>query len=145
MHDTSAARKGALTIAISSGLTEPGAYTGRTKLVLDGSVCMAEAPAAPMAGGSESATDESAHVRADHCPDPPSSTTRVLVTVVKDEVLKARLPAAARVHRLAAKTLLEAIALFYQQRIRVVLSADSEATSFLRQGSLGKGNGHVET
>jgi hypothetical protein len=52
----------------------------------------------------------------------PSSTTRVPVTDGKDEVLKARLPAAARVHRLAAKTLLEAIALFYQERIRVVLS-----------------------
>ncbi|MGD0680360.1 MAG: hypothetical protein ABSC94_33720 [Polyangiaceae bacterium] len=60
----------------------------------------------------------------------PSSTTRVLVTDGKDEVLKAQLPTGTGVHRLAAKTLLEAIALFYQERIRVVLSADSEAISF---------------
>lgn len=59
-----------------------------------------------------------------------SSTARVLVTDGNDEVLKARLPSATRAHRLAAKTLLEAIALFYQERIRVVLSADFEATSF---------------
>jgi hypothetical protein len=32
-------------------------------------------------------------------------------------------------HRMAAKTMLEAIALLYQTRVRVVLSADSEAIS----------------
>jgi hypothetical protein len=61
---------------------------------------------------------------------PTEKTTRVLVTMGKDEVLKARLPAPPQVHRLAARTLLESVALFYQDRIRVVLSADSEAISF---------------
>jgi hypothetical protein len=60
---------------------------------------------------------------------PSSSTTRVLVTYGNEEVLKARLPASPQMHRLAAKTMLEAIALFYQTRVRVVLSADSEAIS----------------
>lgn len=61
---------------------------------------------------------------------PTATTTRVLVTTGKDEVLKARLPPPPQIHRLAARTLLEAIALFYQERLRVVLSADSEAISF---------------
>ena len=60
---------------------------------------------------------------------PSATSTRVLVTDGKDEVLKARLPVPSQIHRLAAKTMLEAIALFYQSRIRVVLSADSEAIS----------------
>lgn len=60
---------------------------------------------------------------------PSSTTTRVLVTDRIDEVLKARLPAPSQMHRLATKTMLEAIALFYQSRVRVVLSADSEAIS----------------
>jgi hypothetical protein len=61
---------------------------------------------------------------------PSSTSTRVLVTDGNDEVLKARLPMPSQMHRLAVKTMLEAIALFYQSRIRVVLSADSEAISF---------------
>jgi hypothetical protein len=60
---------------------------------------------------------------------PSSSSTRVLVTESNDQLLKARFPEPSRVHRLAAPTLLEAIALFYQQRVRVVLSADSEVIS----------------
>lgn len=60
---------------------------------------------------------------------PSSSTTRVLVTRAEDEILKARLPAPSQMHPLAAKTLLESIALLFQTRVRVVLSADSEAIS----------------
>jgi hypothetical protein len=60
---------------------------------------------------------------------PTSTTTRVLVTYGNDEVLKARLPAPSQMHRMAAKTMLEAIALFYETPVRVVLSADSEAIS----------------
>jgi hypothetical protein len=60
---------------------------------------------------------------------PSSSTTRVLVTYGHEEILKARLPAASQMHPLTAKTLLESIALAYQTRVRVVLSADSEAIS----------------
>lgn len=54
----------------------------------------------------------------------------MLVTDGNDEVLKARLPPPSQIHRLATKTLLEGVALFYQTPVRVVLSADSEATSF---------------
>jgi hypothetical protein len=43
---------------------------------------------------------------------PSSTTTRVLVTDCTDEVLKARLPAPSQMHRLATKTMLEAVALF---------------------------------
>jgi hypothetical protein len=57
--------------------------------------------------------------------------TRVLVTDAQgDEILKARLPPPGQMHRLAARTLLEAVALICNDRIRVVLSADSEAISF---------------
>lgn len=61
---------------------------------------------------------------------PTTASTRVLVMVEGDEILKARLPPPSQAHRLATRTLLEAIALFCQGRIRVVLSADSEAISF---------------
>jgi hypothetical protein len=47
-----------------------------------------------------------------------------------EEILKARLPPAGQAHRLATRTLLEAIALFCNARLRVVLSADCEAISF---------------
>lgn len=61
---------------------------------------------------------------------PTEKGTRILVTdFAGDEVLKARLPPARQMHRSAARTLLESIALFYNERIRVVLSADDEATS----------------
>jgi hypothetical protein len=60
---------------------------------------------------------------------PSSSTTLVLVTYGQDQVLKARLPPASQMHRGSAKTLLESIAMMYQTRVLVVLSADSEAIS----------------
>jgi hypothetical protein len=55
--------------------------------------------------------------------------TRVLVTEGCDELMKARLPGPSHLHPRAMVTLLEAIALSHQQRVRVVLSADSEAIS----------------
>jgi hypothetical protein len=62
---------------------------------------------------------------------PTESSTRVLVSDASgDEILKARLPPAGQAHRLATRTLLEAIALFCNARLRVVLSADCEAISF---------------
>jgi hypothetical protein len=73
---------------------------------------------------------------------PTRRATRILVTDPNgDEVLKAQLPPAGRMHRLAARTLLEAIALFYNARIRVVLSVDSEAISFELGLSDGLGTG----
>lgn len=73
---------------------------------------------------------------------PTRRTTRILVSDPNgDEVLKARLPPAGRAHRLAARTLLEGLALFYNARIRVVLSVDSEATSFELGLSDGLGTG----
>jgi hypothetical protein len=57
------------------------------------------------------------------------SETRVLVTLGPDEVLKARLGPAGKIHRLAAPMLLEAIALWYQRRVRAVISADADAIS----------------
>jgi hypothetical protein len=62
---------------------------------------------------------------------PSERTTRILVSDASgDEILKARLPPSGQAHRLATRTLLEAIALFCNARLRVVLSADSEAISF---------------
>ena len=59
------------------------------------------------------------------------SATSVLVSDARgDEILKARLPPAGQAHRLATRTLLEAIALYCNARLRVVLSADCEAISF---------------
>jgi hypothetical protein len=55
-----------------------------------------------------------------------------LVIHDQDEVLKAVLPAAQRAHPRAAATLCEALALWYQQRPCVVLSAaDPDASSVL--------------
>jgi hypothetical protein len=57
--------------------------------------------------------------------------TRVLVTGPDGrEILKARLSSASYGHRDAARTLLESVALFCRARLRVVLSAESEAISF---------------
>jgi len=62
---------------------------------------------------------------------PTASETRIVATDASgDEILKARLPPAPRVHRRAMKTLLEALALFCNARLYVVLSADAEAVSF---------------
>jgi len=61
---------------------------------------------------------------------PTDKAMRILVTdFTGKEVLKACLPPAPQMHRTAARALLESIALFYNERIRVVLSADDEATS----------------
>jgi len=60
---------------------------------------------------------------------PRGEETDVLVMDGPHEVMKARLGASSHSHRLAMQTLLEAIALWYQDKVRVVLSADSEAIS----------------
>jgi hypothetical protein len=105
---------------------------GAKKLSVDGTVCVADAPAAPTDGVPASAACESAHVSADHCLDPP----------VVDVDSRARHRWQGRgAQGASAAALADASvggqddargdrALFYQSRIRVVLSADSEAISF---------------
>ena len=76
---------------------------------------------------------------------PTESTTRILVHDPSgNEILKARLPPLGRAHRLATRTLLEAIALHCNARVRVVLSADAAATLFAQGLCDGLGFG-VET
>jgi hypothetical protein len=60
---------------------------------------------------------------------PTRSETRLLVTLGRDEVMKARLGPAMDLHRLAAPMLLEALALWYQRRVYAVISADADAIS----------------
>jgi hypothetical protein len=60
---------------------------------------------------------------------PSASSTRVLVMHDQDEVLKAVLPPAHLAHPRAAATLCEALALWYQKRLSVVLSAAEPETS----------------
>jgi hypothetical protein len=60
---------------------------------------------------------------------PTRSETRLLVTVGRDEVLKARLGPPEQMHRRAAPMLLEAIALWYQQRVHAVISVGADAAS----------------
>ena len=60
---------------------------------------------------------------------PTQSETRLLVTVGQDEVMKARLGPADRMHRRAAPMLLEAIALWYQRRVHAVISVGVDAPS----------------
>ena len=60
---------------------------------------------------------------------PRHQETDILVTEGSREVMKARLGASWKRHRYAMRTLLEGIALWYQERVRVVLSADSEPIS----------------
>ncbi len=55
--------------------------------------------------------------------------TRLLARRGARDVLRARLPASARAHRWAAPMLLEALAAWCQQPLRVVLYAESEALS----------------
>ena len=55
--------------------------------------------------------------------------TRLLARRGTREVLRARLPAPSRAHRWAMPLLLEALGLGYQQPLRVVLYAESEALS----------------
>jgi hypothetical protein len=57
--------------------------------------------------------------------------TRVLLTQGPDEVLKARLRAVSKpVHRFAGPMLCESMALWHDQRVRAVVSAESEDTLF---------------
>jgi len=58
------------------------------------------------------------------------------------EVLRARLGPPSQVHRWAAPLLLESLALWYQQPVRVVLSAESDAISSALQLSDGFGFGY---
>jgi hypothetical protein len=68
--------------------------------------------------------------------------TRILVIdPYRRELLKARLAAASQAHRLAARTLLEGVALFCNARLRVVLSAESEEISCAQGLSDGLGFG----
>lgn len=60
---------------------------------------------------------------------PTRSETRLLVTIGQDEVMKARLGPADRMHRRAAPMLLEAIALWYQKRVHAVISVGVDAAS----------------
>jgi hypothetical protein len=60
---------------------------------------------------------------------PTTTETKLLVTVGRDEVLKARLGPAAKVHRSAAPMLIEAIARWYEQRVYVVISAAGDVIS----------------
>lgn len=55
---------------------------------------------------------------------PEASETKLLLMKGRDEVMKAVLPPSSRAHRRAAPTLAEAIALWYQQQLSVVLYAD---------------------
>ena len=55
--------------------------------------------------------------------------TRLLATRGRREVLRARLAPPSRAHRWAAPLLLESLALWCQQPVRVVLCAESEALS----------------
>jgi hypothetical protein len=71
-----------------------------------------------------------------------SSASRVLVTDrYGRDMLKAQLPPASQAHRLATRTLLEALALFCDARLRVVLSAESEDLSCAQGLSDGFGFG----
>ena len=60
-----------------------------------------------------------------------SRETKVLLTQGPDEVMKARLRAVATpAHRFAAPMLCEAMALWHDQRVRAVVSAESEEILF---------------
>jgi hypothetical protein len=61
---------------------------------------------------------------------PRGEETDILVMDGPHEVVRARLGASSQIHRLAMRTLLEGIALWYQEKVRVVLSADSEPIAF---------------
>jgi hypothetical protein len=70
------------------------------------------------------------------------NATRILVTdPYGREILKAQLSAASQAHHLAARTLLEALALLCNARLRVVLSAESEESSCAQGLSDGFGFG----
>jgi hypothetical protein len=58
---------------------------------------------------------------------PTAESTRLLAMAGPHEMLRAKLGPAAHVHRWAASTLLEGLALWHQEPLRVVLYAESEA------------------
>lgn len=60
---------------------------------------------------------------------PTATSTRLLMTYGEAEVLRAVLPPPAQVHARAAPTLCEAISLWYQRSVCVVLCADGEGRS----------------
>lgn len=60
---------------------------------------------------------------------PNPSSTRLLLICGEDEVLKAVLPPPMEIHPRAAPTLCEALALWLQQPLSVVLCADAEGPS----------------
>jgi len=63
---------------------------------------------------------------------PTFSETRLLLCRGQDEVLKARLPPPSQIHPRAAPTLCEALALWFQRPLCVVLAAaDGDSTSAL--------------
>ncbi|MCP4201067.1 MAG: hypothetical protein GY769_03950 [bacterium] len=55
---------------------------------------------------------------------PAALETRILMTHGRDEVFKAVLPPPSQMHCRAAPTLVESMALWYQQQVSVVLCAD---------------------
>jgi hypothetical protein len=67
---------------------------------------------------------------------PEASQTRILATVDGQEVLKAVLPPAHTAHPMAARTMLEGLALWHQQRLCVVLCADERDTGSFALGLL---------
>jgi hypothetical protein len=60
---------------------------------------------------------------------PTRTETKILVTVGRAEVLKARLGPVSQIHRSAAPMLMEALALWYDQQVHVVISAGDDAIS----------------
>jgi hypothetical protein len=60
---------------------------------------------------------------------PTPISTRILVTQGEEDVLKAVLPPPRQAHPRAAETLLEALALWFQRPLSVVLYADGEGAS----------------
>lgn len=60
---------------------------------------------------------------------PSSLTTRMLLTVGEDELLRAVLPSPLEAHHRAATTLCEALSLWLQQPLSVVLYADVKDAS----------------
>jgi hypothetical protein len=60
---------------------------------------------------------------------PTPTSTRLLLTYGEAEVMRAVLPPPAQVHARAAPTFCEAVSLWYQRPVCVVLCADVEGTS----------------
>lgn len=73
---------------------------------------------------------------------PTSEATRLLMLDGPDELLRARLGAPSQVHRAAAPTLLEGLALWHQEPLRVVLCVESDLHSSVLDLSDGFGFGY---